>query len=161
MARQEDFIFQRREVAEFNTSQDSLRQMAQMEWVLDSFFTNIYSKSKLEPLDIQTLYNYLTRVYADRLYSLSWTIIQTGTSEKKKTKEEKEKEVTFENWEKKLDSMYKNWIQNPKNYPVDFIEEMRKYKRWLYEIKQKRLRLGIPTKTETTAEERFERVAGV
>lgn len=161
MTFKDNFIFQGREVAEFNTSQDSLRQIAQMEWNIDEMFRVLYSSPKNHKEIIHTLYNYITRVYADRLWSMSWTIIQTGSSPKKKTQEERDKEATFTNWEKNLTKDYKKYLLSPLEYPEEFIENLREYKRWLYEIKQKRLRLGIPTKTETTAEERFEKVAGV
>jgi hypothetical protein len=58
--------------------------------------------------------------------------------------------------------MYNDWKKNhPKEVPTLMLRKLREYKRWLYEVKQKKIKLGVPTRTETTAQERLEKAAGV
>ena len=45
--------------------------------------------------------------------------------------------------------------------PTTLLVRLREYKRWLYEVKQKQIKLGVPTRTETTGEERMKKAAGV
>ena len=148
-------MFTKKYVAEYNTSQDTLRQLATMEWNLDNMFASIYTNgvNTLDLNGIETLYHYLVYVYADRLWSFSWSILQ---------KNEDEKEPTFEKFENEIKGMYEDWKKNNKDkVPTGLVMKLREYKRWLYEVKRKKLKLGIPTRTETTAHERMEKAAGV
>ena len=148
-------FFTKKFTAEFNTSQDSLRQLATMEWNVDNMFTMIYTNgiNKLDLAGIDTLYHYLIYVYADRLWSMSWNILQ---------KSEKPEDLTFTKFEKELEDMYADWKTNhSKDVPTALIKKLRQYKRWLYEVKQKQIKLGVPTRTETTALERLQKAAGV
>ncbi len=143
-------IFTKKQVAEFNTSQDSLKQIVQMEWNVDELFRQVYSYG-LDKNDIpliKSLYHYLLYVYADRLYSIMWTVLQREADEK----------------EKQIEKLYSDWISNSANkskVPTTLLRELRTYKRWLYEQKQKVLRLGIPTKEESTGLDRLKKAAGV
>lgn len=148
-------IFTKKQVAEFNTSQDSLRQLATMEWNIDEMFRMVYAGGvdSSDATGIKNLYHYIVYVYADRLWAFSWTIIQSNKDEKKDT---------FKKYEKELEELYIDWIKNNKDkIPVTLLKRLREYKKWLYEIKQKQLKLGVPTRTETTAHERLEKAAGV
>lgn len=149
-------IFTRRQVAEYNTSQDSLRQLATMEWNIDEMFRMVYNGGvdSSDSLGIKNLYHYLVYVYADRLWAFSWSIIQENKDDKVKT---------FSKFEKELEALYIDWIKgsNKDKVPTTMLKKMREYKRWLYEIKQKQIKLGVPTMTETSATERLQKVSGV
>lgn len=148
-------FFTKKFTAEFNTGQDTLRQLATMEWNVDNMFTMIYTNgiNKLDLAGIDTLYHYLIYVYADRLWSMSWNILQ---------KSEKPEDTTFTKFETELEAMYADWKTNhSKDVPTALIKKLRQYKRWLYEVKQKQIKLGVPTRTETTALERLQKAAGV
>jgi len=152
----ESTFFTKRQVAEYNTSQDSLRQLATMEWNIDEMFRNVYNGGidASDGLGIKNLYHYLVFVYADRLWAFSWTKIQTN----------KDKEVlTFTKFENELKELYADWNkpENKDKTPTTLLLKLREYKRWLYEVKQKQIKLGVPTRTETTAKERMEKAAGV
>ena len=151
-------FFTKKFTAEFNTGQDTLRQLAQMEWNLDNLFAAIYTEgiNSMDISKIDTLYHYLLYVYADRLYSMAWSVLQ------RPQKDEPSKEETFDSYEKELEGMYDDWKKNhPKEVPKALIRRLREYKRWLYEVKQKKIKLGVPTRTETTALERLQKAAGV
>jgi hypothetical protein len=148
-------FFTKKFTAEFNTSQDSLRQLATMEWNIDTMFATIYTNglNKLDLPGIDTLYHYLVYVYADRLWSLSWTILQFSSNKE---------DLTFTTWEKELEILYLDWkTKHEGEVPTMLIRRLREYKRWLYEVKQKQIKLGIPTKVETTSKERLEKAMGV
>lgn len=148
-------FFTKKFTAEFNTGQDTLRQLATMEWNLDNMFAAIYTNgvNKLDMAGIETLYHYLVYIYADRLWSMSWSVLQ---------KSEKKNDITFTKFETELTTMYEDWKKNHKDYvPTALLKKLREYKRWLYEVKQKQIKLGVPTRTETTARERLEKAAGV
>ena len=148
-------IFTSKQVAEYNTSQDSLRQLATMEWNIDEMFRMVYEGGIdiKDSLGIKNLYHYLVYVYADRLWAFSWSILQDNKNDKIRT---------FTKYEGELESLYVDWIKNNKDkIPTTLLQKMREYKRWLYEIKQKQLKLGVPTRKETTAVERLEHAAGV
>jgi len=105
-------FFTKKFTAEFNTGQDTLRQLAQMEWNLDNLFAAIYTDgiNAMDISKIDTLYHYLLYIYADRLYSMSWTTLQKN--------EKDEKEQTFDGYEKELEQMYNDWKKNhPKDVP--------------------------------------------
>jgi hypothetical protein len=149
-------VFTKKQVAEYNTSQDSLRQLATMEWNIDEMFRAVYAGGidSSDSIGIKTLYHYLTFVYADRLWAFAWTILQENDDPKK---------ATFSKFEKELTELYNDWntAQNRNKVPKDLIIKLRQYKRWLYEVKQKQIKLGVPTRVETTANERMEKAAGV
>lgn len=148
-------FFTKKFTAEFNTGQDTLRQLATMEWNLDNMFAAIYTNgvNKLDLSGIETLYHYLVYIYADRLWSMSWSVLQ---------KSEKKDDITFTKFETELTTMYEDWKKNHKDsVPTALLKKLREYKRWLYEVKQKQIKLGVPTRTETTARERLEKAAGV
>lgn len=148
-------FFTKKFTAEFNTGQDTLRQLATMEWNLDNMFAAIYTNgvNKLDMAGIETLYHYLVYIYADRLWSMSWSVLQ---------KSEKKNDITFTKFETELTTMYEDWKKNHKDsVPTALLKKLREYKRWLYEVKQKQIKLGVPTRTETTARERLEKAAGV
>lgn len=148
-------FFTKKFTAEFNTGQDTLRQLATMEWNLDNMFAAIYTNgvNKLDLSGIETLYHYLVYIYADRLWSMSWSVLQ---------KSEKKNDITFTKFENELTTMYEDWKKNHKDsVPTALLKKLREYKRWLYEVKQKQIKLGVPTRTETTARERLEKAAGV
>lgn len=148
-------FFTKKFTAEFNTGQDTLRQLATMEWNLDNMFAAIYTNgvNKLDLAGIETLYHYLVYIYADRLWSMSWSVLQ---------KSENDKDITFTKYEKEITDMYSDWKLNHKDsVPTALLKKLREYKRWLYEVKQKQIKLGVPTRTETTARERLEKAAGV
>lgn len=148
-------FFTKKFTAEFNTGQDTLRQLATMEWNLDNMFAAIYTNgvNKLDMAGIETLYHYLVYIYADRLWSMSWSVLQ---------KSEKKDDITFTKFETELTTMYEDWKKNHKDsVPTALLKKLREYKRWLYEVKQKQIKLGVPTRTETTARERLEKAAGV
>jgi hypothetical protein len=133
-------VFQRKHTVEYNTSQDSLKQLAQMQWNVDEMFRAVYAGgiNTNDIFNIDTLYHYLVFIYADRIHALCWTVLQKELQGK----------------EDKLIAAYYDWKKNnPQKVPTGLIWEMRLYKRWLYEIGQKRLRLGIPTKVEMSAQE--------
>ena len=143
-------MFTKKFTAEFNTGQDTLRQIATMEWNIDEMFRMVYTGgiNKSDTEGIKNIHHYLVYVYADRLYSMAWE-----TTHKE-----------FREYEKKLKELYDDWMNNPNNrskVPRQLLDELRLYKRWLYEVKQKRLKMGVPTREETTAKERLNRVAGV
>jgi hypothetical protein len=141
-------IFTQKFTAEFNTSQDTLRQLASMEWNIDELFRVVYSAGidATDITNIKTLYHYVLYVYADRIWAMSWTVLQDEAAIK----------------EKALEAMYEDWIRkNPNKAPIGLLRKLREYKRWLYEVKQKRIKLGVPTRTETTAAERMDKAAGV
>ena len=148
-------IFTKKQVAEFNTSADTLRQIAQMEWNINEMFRVIYSGG-IDPTDntpIKIVYHYIVYVYADVLWGFAWSILQ---------KNKDEKEATFDKFEKELEILYNDWTKNHKDQvPTTLLERLRAYKKWLFEVKQKKLKLGIPTRTETDANERMEKAAGV
>lgn len=148
MPEENNTFFTRRQVAEFNTSQDTLRQIATMEWNIDEMFRVIYS-SGVDRQDnelIKGLFHYVTYVYADRMYAFSWTKIQP----------------IYKEFELELEALYNDWIKNhPKEVPMALLRKIRQYKKWLYEVKQKQLRLGVPTKIETTALERLDKAMGI
>ena len=148
-------VFTKKQVAEYNTSQDSLRQLATMEWNIDEMFRMVYNGGvdASDFLGIKNLFHYLVYVYADRLWAFSWSIIQENKDAKVKT---------FSKFERELEELYKDWITAHRDKtPTSLLIKMREYKRWLYEIKQKQIKLGVPTRTETTAVERMEKAAGV
>jgi len=149
-------IFTKRFTAEFNTSQDTLRQLATMEWNIDEIFRQVYSNG-LDKNDIpmiKTLYHYIVFIYADRLWSMSWTILQED--------KDNDKADTFTKFEKELKILYDDWInKNKDKIPTALVERLREYKRWLYEVKQKRIKLGIPTREESSGLERLRKAAGV
>lgn len=148
-------FFTKKFTAEFNTGQDTLRQLATMEWNLDNMFAAIYTNgvNKSDMAGIETLYHYLVYIYADRLWSMSWSVLQ---------KSENKNDITFTKFETELTTMYEDWKKNHKDsVPTALLKKLREYKRWLYEVKQKQIKLGVPTRTETTARERFEKAAGV
>lgn len=148
-------FFTKKFTAEFNTGQDTLRQLATMEWNLDNMFAAIYTNgvNKLDMAGIETLYHYLVYIYADRLWSMSWSVLQ---------KSERKDDITFTKFETELTTMYEDWKKNHKDsVPTALLKKLREYKRWLYEVKQKQIKLGVPTRTETTARERLEKAAGV
>jgi hypothetical protein len=148
-------FFTKKFTAEFNTGQDTLRQLAQMEWNLDNMFAMIYSDgiNTMDISRIDTLYHYLLYVYADRLWSMSWSVLQENTDEK---------ETTFTKYEKEIEEMYNDWKKHhAKEVPKALLRKLREYKRWLYEVKQKKIKLGVPTKVETTAKERLQKAMGV
>lgn len=148
-------FFTKKFTAEFNTGQDTLRQLATMEWNLDNMFATIYTNgvNRLDMAGIETLYHYLVYIYADRLWSMSWSVLQSSDDEGDKT---------FTRYETELTAMYEDWKKNHKDsVPTALLKKLREYKRWLYEVKQKQIKLGVPTRTETTARERLEKAAGV
>jgi len=148
-------IFTKKQVAEYNTSQDSLRQLAQMEWNIDEMFRNVYNGGidATDSLGIKNLYHYLVFIYADRLWAFSWTVLQNS--------DDKEK-LTFTRFETDLKDLYSDWMTKHKDQvPTTLLVRLREYKRWLYEVKQKQIKLGVPTRTETTGEERMKKAAGV
>jgi len=141
-------VFVRKQVAEFNTSQDSLKQIATMEWNIDEMFRLVYCGGidKSDNEGIVNLYHYLVYIYADRLFALSWSTLQPK----------------FDAFEKELELLYIDWKKNhPGEVPMFLLKRLRFYKRWLYEVKQKQIKLGVPTRNETTAKERMEKAAGV
>jgi hypothetical protein len=141
-----DFI--KNQVAEFNTSQDSLKQIATMEWNIDEMFRIIYAGGidSSDNNSIRNVYHYVVYIYADRLWALAWTIAK--------------KEMT--NYENELKRLYDDWITNHANeVPKTLLIKLREYKRWLYELKQEKLKLGVPTRTETTAQDRMKKAAGI
>jgi len=141
-----DFI--KKQVAEFNTSQDTLRQLATMEWNIDEMFRMVYNGG-IDISDsggVKNLYHYLVFVYADRLWAFAWKGNKENITEK----------------EKELKNLYDDWIiRNKDKVPTTLLIKLREYKRWLYELKQEKLKLGVPTRYETTAQERMEKAAGV
>ena len=149
-------VFTSKQVADYNTSQDSLRQLATMEWNIDEMFRMVYNGGIQvdDSLGIKNLYHYLVYVYADRLWAFSWSVLQSNKDEKI---------ITFSKYEAELKKLYDDWIkgENKDKIPTTLLIKMREYKRWLYEIKQKQLKLGVPTRKETTAQERMEHAAGV
>jgi hypothetical protein len=151
-----DTVFTKKQVAEYNTSQDTLRQLATMEWNIDEMFRAVYAGGidSSDSIGIKTLYHYLVFVYADRLWAFAWSVLQSSKDSN---------EPTFEKYEKELVALYTDWnkLTNRDKVPKDLIIKLREYKRWLYEIKQKRIKLGVPTRVETTANERMEKAAGV
>jgi hypothetical protein len=126
--------------ADFNTSQDSLKQIASHEWNLEMMFVRVYTEG-LDTKDIpviKSLYHYIVKIYADRLYAIMWA---------NKQDELKEKETEIE-------QIYLDWIRNnPEKVPTGLVEKLRLYKRWLYEVKQKSIKMGIPTKIERSSQE--------
>ncbi|PLW80753.1 hypothetical protein C0585_00960 [Candidatus Woesearchaeota archaeon] len=142
-------IFVPKFTAEFNTGQDTLKQLSQMEWNVDMLFVQLREMQLQEEIDLDTvdrLYFYLIEVYGDRLYSMMWSVLQEEGRER----------------ENKLNEMYKDWKKNHGDkIPTALIQELRGYKKWLYEVKQKNIKLGVPTRTETTGKERLERAAGI
>jgi hypothetical protein len=153
-------IFTGKQVAEFNTSADTLRQIATMEWNIDTMFANIYAGglTHSDNIAIDTLFHYLVYVYADRLWALSWKVLQERNEKNKDNKSI----ATFRDFEERLLAMYEDWKKYHKNeIPTALIGELRIYKRWLYEVKQKQIKLGIPTRTETTSLERLDKAMGV
>jgi hypothetical protein len=141
-------VWSRRMVAEFNTSQDTLSQIAAHEWNVDELFRHIYMDG-LNTNDvsaIKSLYYLIVKIYADRIYSVMWSDLQTEANEK----------------EKKLERLFNDWIKNNRDkIPTLLVEELRLYKRWLYEMKQKKLNMGIPAREEKTALEKLKAAAGV
>lgn len=140
MSERNDIVFTKKFTAEFNTSQDSLKQLASMEWNVDEMFRLVYTHGvdKTDVANIRSLYHYLVYIYADRIYSIAYTVLQDE----------------FQKKEEELEKLYSDWIvNNPGKVPVTLMRKLREYKRWLYEIKQKRVKLGIPTKTEYSPQE--------
>lgn len=147
--------FMTKQVAEFNTSQDTLRQIATMEWNVDEMFRVVYNDglNKNDIPLIKNLYHYLVNIYADRLYSFAWEIHKSHKDPKIKT---------FSSFEKELRKLYDDWVKRHKDQvPVGLIEKMREYKKWLYVLKQTKLKLGVPMRKESTSEERLDQAMGV
>jgi hypothetical protein len=141
-------------------SQDTLRQIASMEWNVDEMFREVYNDgiNKNDIPLIKNLYHYLVMVYADRLYSFTHSKYRIDS----KKKEGKSRYFTFEYFEKRLKFFYEDWLKNhPNAVPLKLIEELREYKKWLYQLKQGILRLGVPMKSETTGKQNLLKVAGI
>ena len=130
-------IFTKKFSADFNMGADSLTQIANHEWNIEMQFIKIYANG-LDEGDISAikgLYQYIVRIYADRLHAIMWTTTQKEAND----------------WEKELEESYNDWIKNnPSKVPIGLVEKLRLYKRWLFEIKQKVIKMGIPTKLEMT-----------
>ena len=141
-------LFTPKFTTEFNTAADTLRQIATMEWNIDEMFRMVYAGG-IDTGDIngiKNIYHYLVFVYADRIWSFSW----------------EQEHKNFREKEKELKELYDDWIKNQKDkVPVTLLEKLREYKRWLYEMKQKKIKMGVPTKKETTATERLKAASGV
>jgi hypothetical protein len=141
-------IFTRKFTAEFNTAADTVRQIATMEWNIDEMFRMVYAGG-VDTGDIngiKNIYHYLVFVYADRLWSMAWESIHKDFKER----------------EDELKLLYDDWIINQKDkVPVTLLEKLREYKRWLYEVKQKKIKMGVPTKDQTTAKERLKSASGL
>ena len=163
MVERPNAFFVNRQVAEFNTSADSLTQLANMEWTIDMLFIRLkeVGKSKDSIIVIEMIYQYIVESYADRLYSLAWSKLRERVK-KDEIPYDPERLDTFEDWEINLKDLYKEWTDNKKeNYPRELVNKLRMYKRWLYCVKQDKIKVGIPMRTEMTAQQKLKKVIGV
>lgn len=137
-------FFSKKFSADHNTSKDTLEQIALYEWYIEQAFLKIYNDglSASDLNDIEYLYRLLVEVYGDRLNAMMYSAVQG----KAKPREEK------------VNELYKQIFDSGKNTVSiglikEFMKELREYKRWLYEVKQKNIKMGIPTKAEMTQKE--------
>jgi len=159
-----------RYTAEFNTGQDSLEQLAVIEWTIDNLFVEIWESIRTQGdlTKIHALYDWVLRVYYKRLFSMMWERTQKWFEkgeemEKEKDEDGKEKNV----WVKKTDvcaegikKLYFEW-QKPENrrkVPMNLIEKMEKFHRDLLECKQKQMNLGIPMRKEQKLSEKLNKI---
>jgi len=138
--------------AEFNTSYDTLAQLAQIEWNLDSLIfqvnharsNNGYSDEGVPFYVLMDDLFQFVKIYRRRLRNCMWGMLQ-----------EKEKKE----WWGKLKPLYKQWKEKKKGYfPTGLFDLIEEYVEWLGEQKQQKLRLGIPLKKEYSTKEKLNRV---
>lgn len=138
--------------AEFNTSYDTLAQLAQIEWNLDSLIfktnharsNNGYSEDGIPFYVLIDDLVQMVKIYRRRLRNCMWGMLQ-----------DKEKQ----DWWNNIKPLYEGWKKKKKKYfPTSLFEWIEDYVEWLGEQKQQKLRLGIPLKKEYSTKEKLDRV---
>ena len=129
--------------AEFNTGLFSLQQLAQMEMGIDITYLEAMAEIRTtkNTTRLSTLMD-LIEVYYDRLWATMYEVKQ------------KEAEAKWA----RLEANYFRWIRSGnKQVPMEIIQEIKAFKRYLYEFKQKIVNLGIPMRKETSAMQRLKK----
>lgn len=143
----------RRFTTEFNTGEDTLKQMATIEWFIDGKFVEIteaksrqgFSKNG-DPFHILVdELMQLIRIYRRRVRNCMWSDLQT-----------KEKEQYWNEIKRKYNS-WKN-AKKSKYFPNELMDLLEDYIEWLGEMKQQKIKLGIPIKPEYTKEEKLKNI---
>jgi hypothetical protein len=132
-------IFSKKYTAEYNTSADSLAQLATYEWLLDLGWMEVNNEIRngKKTASIHNLLD-LTLIYSDRLNAIAW----------------KDKQDEINKWENEVLTEYNAWVTNKDReqlIPVKLMNLLRSYKKWLYIIKQQNIRLGIPMREQRSA----------
>jgi len=148
-------MFTRKHIAEFNTGQDTLEQIATLEWRIDELVYRVYQSLARNGKDdlgvttkilIQDYYTILVKVYRIRLRTMMYYVTQ------------EEDMIRL----KEVQELYTDWLNNNINKnPVALLEKLDEYREWLGEIKQKRINLGVPMRQDYSAKERLNKAAGV
>jgi len=135
--------FYEKHTGDWNTGQDSLKQLATLEWNIDMGYMDALEeiRSGQKPMTLHELYDYMI-IYYDRLRSCMYLYLQQQCDKD----------------ELLLENLYNSWKNNsPDEVPMRLLQAMRQFKRKLYDIKQKTLRIGIPMKKEMTNEEKVDK----
>ena len=152
--------------AEFNTGQDSLEQLAVIEWTISNLFVEIWDKLRIngDLSKIHSLYDWLIRIYYRRLYAMMWETSQRWFEHGEVAKKKKVEGKEITEWIKKSDlcfdeieRLYWEW-QRPENnrrMPLALVQSMEKFHTNLLEEKQKKMNLGIPMRKEQGLKERL------
>jgi hypothetical protein len=139
-------IFTKKHTAEFNTSADSLSQLANYEWILDWKWIELREDIRThQKVDYVHFLFDLTLIYSDRLIAIAW----------------KDKADEIREWEKEIRLLYDDWKKNNQQHiPTMLIEKLRLYKQWLYIVKQQNIKLGIPMREERSASDAVKKAIG-